>query len=106
LVIWKQVFNSANNLPTTATALAQVFAAQGDGVMLRLRKHVLARQFHLDEQIDRNTGAQISAKDLTWSVSSSLPFDLRLHFGFLLSSFCSLGFVLFMYDSMRKCSMR
>jgi hypothetical protein len=46
-----------------------VFAAQGDGVMLRLRSHVAGDGFHLDEQIDRNTGKQMSAEDLTWSVS-------------------------------------
>ena len=35
---------------------------QGDGVMLRLRAHVEKDGFHLDEQIDRNTGEQKSAK--------------------------------------------
>lgn len=69
LAQWKLAFNSATDLPTDATSLAQVFAAQGDGVLLRLRTHVSSKGFHLDEQIDRNTGAQCSAENLTWSVS-------------------------------------
>lgn len=72
LLIWQTAFNSPTALPTAAPALAQLFAAQGDGVMLRLRSHVLARNFHLDEQIDRNTGVQVSAKDLTWSYAEVL----------------------------------
>ena len=40
--------------------------------MIRLRSHVVADDFHLDEQIDRNTGVQMSAKDLTWSYAEVL----------------------------------
>ena len=69
LGVWKTAFNSPSDLPTSSAALAQVFAAQGDGVLQRLRNHVQADGFHLDEQIDRNTGQQMSASDLTWSVS-------------------------------------
>ena len=69
---WKKAFNTQTALPTSASALAKFFAAQGDGVLLRLRSHVTARGFHLDEQIDRNNGAQISAKDLTWSYAEVL----------------------------------
>jgi len=72
LPIWQAAFNSPTPLPTGVKELAGVFAAQGDGVLLRLRSHVLARSFHLDEQIDRNTGVQISAKDLTWSYAEVL----------------------------------
>jgi GH15 family glucan-1,4-alpha-glucosidase len=43
----------------------------GDGVLLRLRSHVEQDGFHLAEQIDENDGTQISAADLTWSVSIS-----------------------------------
>lgn len=71
LAVWKTAFN-AQTLPSSASALAAVFAAQGDGVLLRLRQHVLARNGHLDEQIDRNTGAQCSAEDLTWSYAELL----------------------------------
>jgi len=72
LAVWQKAFNTADALPTDKAALAKVFAAQGDGVLLRLRSHVVARGFHLDEQIDRNTGAQMSAKDLTWSYAEVL----------------------------------
>ncbi len=71
IAVWKQAFN-VDSLPTDQASLAKAFAAQGDGVMLRLRNHVLAREFHLDEQIDRNTGAQCSAKNLTWSYAEVL----------------------------------
>ena len=43
-------------LPTDRTALAAIFAAAGDGVLLRLRRHVENEGWHLSEQIDRNTG--------------------------------------------------
>jgi glucoamylase len=69
---WQKAFNSASALSTDKATLAKYFAAQGDGVLLRLRNHLTARGFHLDEQIDRNTGAQMSAKDLTWSYAEVL----------------------------------
>jgi glucoamylase len=68
LEVWKSAFNVAS-LPTDAKSLAQVFAAQGDGVLLRLRYHVAGNGFHLYEQMDKETGVQKSAADLTWSVS-------------------------------------
>jgi glucoamylase len=71
LTVWKKVFNT-DSLPTDAASLAKVFAAQGDGVLLRLRQHVSSKGFHLDEQIDRNTGTQVSAEDLTWSYAEVL----------------------------------
>jgi glucoamylase len=70
LGVWKSAINSPADLPTSASALAKVFAAQGDGVMLRLRKHVQGKSWRLDEQMDRNSGYQMSAEDLTWSVSA------------------------------------
>lgn len=72
MAVWQKAFNSVNALPTDRTALANVFAAQGDGVLLRLRNHVSSKGFHLDEQIDRNTGVQVSAEDLTWSYAEVL----------------------------------
>ena len=71
LEVWKSAFNlpEGTDLPAAPAALAEVFAAQGDGVLLRLRTHVEAEGFHLAEQIDENTGVQMSAEDLTWSVS-------------------------------------
>jgi glucoamylase len=72
LAVWKSALNAPADLPTSPAALAQVFFNNGDGVMLRLRSHVSAKGFHLDEQIDRNTGAQCSAEDLTWSYAEVL----------------------------------
>jgi glucoamylase len=71
LAVWATAFNT-NTLPTDKATLAQVFAQQGDGVLLRLRNHVSGDNFHLDEQIDRNTGVQMSAEDLTWSYAETL----------------------------------
>lgn len=69
---WKTAFNSPTDLPTDAKSLAQVFANQGDGVLLRLRAHVAKDNFYLYEQIDRNTGVQMSAESLTWSYAEVL----------------------------------
>jgi len=44
----------------------------GDSVLYRIYNHVKNDGFHLAEQIDRNTGAQASAKDLTWSYGNVL----------------------------------
>jgi len=40
--------------------------------MLRIKEHVKDDGGHLDEQIDRDTGKQLSAKDLTWSYAEVL----------------------------------
>lgn len=49
-----------------------MFLRAGDGVLLRVRHHVEPDGFHLAEQIDRNTGVQISALNLTWSYAETL----------------------------------
>ncbi len=69
---WKLAFNSNSDLPTDQNNLAAIFAAQGDGVLLRLRTHVQSDNFHLDEQLDKNTGVQCSAENLTWSYAEVL----------------------------------
>jgi chitodextrinase len=55
---WQEAFNKQDSkaLPTDPATLAEIFAAAGDGVMLRLREHVKNDNWHLAEQIDRNTG--------------------------------------------------
>jgi glucoamylase len=57
---WNIAFNLAGHMKLSrnqdTSTMADLFASQGDGVMLRLRSHVIERDFHLDEQIDRNTG--------------------------------------------------
>jgi glucoamylase len=70
LSLWKVAMNAPNSLPTDIHSLAKIFAQQGDGVLLRLRAHLTASgSWHLAEQLDKNSGAQISAENLTWSVS-------------------------------------
>lgn len=55
--VWASAFN-ATSLPTgNPAALAAVFAAQGDGVLLRIRSHVLSVGLHLNEQLDRVSSA-------------------------------------------------
>ena len=55
-----------------ATATAKAMAGAADGVLVRLRTHVKAGGFHLNEQIDRNSGNPMAAKDLTWSYATML----------------------------------
>ena len=52
--------------------MADAMAGAGDGVLTRLRHHVVDNGFHLNEQIDRNTGVSMAAKDLTWSYATTL----------------------------------
>lgn len=61
-------------LPADASFEKQVEAAigAGDAVMYRLYQHVKGDNGHIAEQIDRNTGVQKSAKDLTWSYANIL----------------------------------
>jgi glucoamylase len=44
----------------------------GDSVMSRLYKYVKNDGGHIAEQIGKNSGAQTSAKDLTWSYANIL----------------------------------
>jgi glucoamylase len=66
LAMWSQAFNT-KILPSNPIELSKFFVAQADGVLLRLRAHTEANKFRMYEQIDKYTGQQISAKDLTWS---------------------------------------
>ena len=56
--------------PTTRVAFARVLAAltlSGDGIMIRIRHHVQGNNFHLPEELNKDTGASQGAHDLTWS---------------------------------------
>lgn len=44
----------------------------GDAVLYRLYQHVKGANGHIFEQIDRNSGIQTSAHDLTWSYANIL----------------------------------
>lgn len=73
LAMWETALNlEAGSMPKTATALAEYFAAAGDSTLLRLKAHVGGDKGHLSEQLDRNTGVQMSASDLTWSYAEVL----------------------------------
>jgi len=63
-----------------AASLEQLLGAQatpssllgaGDAILLRMKKY-LTNGMHMKEQIDRNTGAMLSAKDLTWNYANVL----------------------------------
>jgi glucoamylase len=76
--VWAETLNIervSNGVGLSAQELAAAMAGAGDGVMTRLRNHVKNAPdgpFHLAEQIDRETGIPMSAKDLTWSYATVL----------------------------------
>jgi hypothetical protein len=53
-------------------ALAQMLASSGDGVLVRIRNHTAGNSLHQPEQLDKNSGVETSAKDLTWSYATIL----------------------------------
>jgi len=61
-------------LEETATAkdLAAAQVSAGDAVMTSLWSHVQDADGRMDEQIDKHTGAQASARGLTWSYANIL----------------------------------
>jgi glucoamylase len=56
----------------TASEFAEELLAAGDGVLQRVRFHVAGAGFHLSEQLDKYTGFEKSAVDLTWSYATVL----------------------------------
>jgi len=66
--LWKQ----ALNVETIPSNQSEFFKAQGDGLLFRIKKYIENYSFHMYEQIDKNTGKQISAYDLTWSYAEVL----------------------------------
>ena len=56
----------------TARDLATAQLAAGDAVMSRLWDYVKDDGGRIDEQVDKNTGAQASAQGLTWSYANIL----------------------------------
>ena len=64
---------SAESLGKLSVAnFALRLASAGDGVLERIRYHVAGAGFHLSEQLDRDTGFEMSATDLTWSYANVL----------------------------------
>ncbi len=62
----------AGGLPADVPGVADAFCRAGDSVLLRVREHVKADGGHLSEQIDKNSGKQTNAHDLTWSYAEVL----------------------------------
>merc|ERR1711892_1569613 len=56
----------------TAADLAAAQVSAGDAVLTRLHNHVKADGGKIDEQIDKYTGKQASAENLTWSYANIL----------------------------------
>jgi len=54
--------------------IAEAMAGAADGVMMRLKTHINGKDgnLHCSEQLDRNSGVPLSAKDLTWSYANIL----------------------------------
>ncbi|CAJ1378135.1 unnamed protein product, partial [Effrenium voratum] len=64
IAAWKAAVNGGDNF----LGQSKDFVAAGDSVLVRLRQHIAPEDdMHLFEQIDRSTGQQYNAKDLTWS---------------------------------------
>jgi glucoamylase len=68
LDMWSKALN-VNSIPEDQISF---FKSQGDGLLLRLKNYIKPNNFHMYEQIDKNTGEQISAYDLTWSYAEVL----------------------------------
>merc|ERR1711892_1065534 len=67
---WMDLLNLEEGATLADLAAAQI--AAGDAVMTRLHNHVKDDGGKIDEQIDKNTGKQASAEDLTWSYANIL----------------------------------
>jgi glucoamylase len=47
--------------------IVKALIATGDGILLRIRYHIQDQDFHMTEQINKDTGAPQGAENLTWS---------------------------------------
>jgi glucoamylase len=68
LNMWSKALN-VNSIPDDKI---NFFKSQGDGLLLRIKYYIESYNFHMYEQIDKNSGQQISAYDLTWSYAEVL----------------------------------
>jgi GH15 family glucan-1,4-alpha-glucosidase len=69
---FRKILNLGENEVVTYKKFATDMIQAGDDVLFRLRSHVVSYDFHLSEQLDRNTGVEVSATDLTWSYACVL----------------------------------
>lgn len=61
-----------NNKNERLINLSDTLISAGDAVLRRIYEHVKGDDFHCNEQINRNNGAQTSVFDLTWSYGNIL----------------------------------
>ena len=67
---WKEVLNLGEN--ATAQDFVSASKSAGDSVLTRVYSHVKNDGGRIDEQIDKESGVQMSAKTLTWSHANIL----------------------------------
>ena len=80
LAHWQQIFlrvihehHSIRKMKKyTPLQFARLVTSAGDAVLDRIRYHTQSSGFHQPEQLDKNTGAEASATDLTWSYATIL----------------------------------
>eukprot|EP00475_Leptophrys_vorax_P045008 TRINITY_DN922_c0_g1_i1.p1 TRINITY_DN922_c0_g1~~TRINITY_DN922_c0_g1_i1.p1 ORF type:complete len:621 (-),score=167.52 TRINITY_DN922_c0_g1_i1:85-1947(-) len=58
---------SLNQSPALFLQTLQALTMSGDSILLRVRHHVKDQDFHMTEQINKDSGAPQGAQDLTWS---------------------------------------
>lgn len=69
-VLLQEAYGISDGL--TGRLLGDALLGVGDGIMLRIRHHAKDADFHMAEQIDKNDGSMVSAKDLTWNYANIL----------------------------------
>lgn len=77
---WQNIFSrilqrdySISNLRNfSPLQFSKLVTSAGDAVLDRIRYHTQSSDFHQPEQLDKNTGAEASATDLTWSYATIL----------------------------------
>lgn len=75
---WQQIFLRLNHQHHEISRLAKLTPLQwsrlmgttGDGILDRIKYHTESDDLHQPEQLDKNTGAEASATDLTWSYAN------------------------------------
>lgn len=67
---WRKLLNLSEN--PTASEFALKSKRAGDAILYRIWYHVKPEGGRIDEQIDKNSGKQASAKGLTWSYANIL----------------------------------
>jgi len=70
--VWQSILNIPAGKVLNHVQFATSLVSAGDSVLNRIAFHVAGDNFHLAEQIDRDSGTQKSATDLTWSYANVL----------------------------------